>query len=299
MKHCKQTIVQEPAVVDSPPHCPVCSTTITGETHTCTRCNTPHHKDCWEYAKGCAIYGCKVLPKNQTSLSSQFEQLDNATDSWLNSYRYFVRNVLNVAKVLSISLVCLPGFYFFTKIYRNELAFKVLLSTAVVCFFSQFIFYIIYFFAVCRMLPHQRQVRHLLTNNLLKETDTTNNLIAKVALPSDLTMAAGCLEVLGSALNYGLILSILAVPTFEILILHNTPFGPRYVVDLCMVGLYVSFMAVPIFGSLLVARSHLRTFKTIQKEILANSIKALDIEKAIPVTRDPIENEEFLTIGSS
>ena len=30
----------------------------------CQKCFTPHHKDCWEYAKGCSIYGCGALAQS-------------------------------------------------------------------------------------------------------------------------------------------------------------------------------------------------------------------------------------------
>ncbi len=44
--------------------CPVCACPI--EEHTeedpleiCPRCNTAHHKDCWDYNGGCAVYACR------------------------------------------------------------------------------------------------------------------------------------------------------------------------------------------------------------------------------------------------
>lgn len=41
--------------------CPVCASIVTdNETqHVCESCSTPHHRDCWEYAGGCAIFGCR------------------------------------------------------------------------------------------------------------------------------------------------------------------------------------------------------------------------------------------------
>ena len=41
-------------------YCPVCGTPVFVEgSVACNVCQTPHHKDCWEYNEGCAIYGCK------------------------------------------------------------------------------------------------------------------------------------------------------------------------------------------------------------------------------------------------
>jgi hypothetical protein len=42
-----------------PPICKVCGEPIgEGAVITCAACNTPHHRDCWEYVGACSIYGC-------------------------------------------------------------------------------------------------------------------------------------------------------------------------------------------------------------------------------------------------
>jgi hypothetical protein len=38
--------------------CGVCGDALTGGLVVCRRCNTPHHRDCWDYGGGCATYGC-------------------------------------------------------------------------------------------------------------------------------------------------------------------------------------------------------------------------------------------------
>jgi hypothetical protein len=38
--------------------CGVCGDGLTGEIVVCRRCNTPHHRECWQYGGGCATYGC-------------------------------------------------------------------------------------------------------------------------------------------------------------------------------------------------------------------------------------------------
>lgn len=42
--------------------CPICQTKVlAGEEYlTCPACKTPYHKDCWEYNRGCGVYGCTV-----------------------------------------------------------------------------------------------------------------------------------------------------------------------------------------------------------------------------------------------
>jgi hypothetical protein len=38
--------------------CPICNGPIAGEIAICTRCRTPHCKDCWQYNGKCATFGC-------------------------------------------------------------------------------------------------------------------------------------------------------------------------------------------------------------------------------------------------
>lgn len=39
--------------------CRICGEEMQTEVVICRRCQTPHHRDCWEYAGGCATYGCR------------------------------------------------------------------------------------------------------------------------------------------------------------------------------------------------------------------------------------------------
>jgi hypothetical protein len=42
-----------------PPSCKVCGEPIEdGPVVFCASCNTPHHRECWEFTGACAIYGC-------------------------------------------------------------------------------------------------------------------------------------------------------------------------------------------------------------------------------------------------
>jgi hypothetical protein len=42
-----------------PTICKVCGEPIVdGDVVVCASCNTPHHRDCWEYVGSCSIYGC-------------------------------------------------------------------------------------------------------------------------------------------------------------------------------------------------------------------------------------------------
>jgi hypothetical protein len=50
---------EEPETATETPICKVCCEPIhTGEVVRCAVCQTPHHRDCWEYTGSCSIYGC-------------------------------------------------------------------------------------------------------------------------------------------------------------------------------------------------------------------------------------------------
>jgi len=43
-----------------PPMCKVCGETIEDTPRVvCSSCQTPHHRDCWEFIGGCSVFGCK------------------------------------------------------------------------------------------------------------------------------------------------------------------------------------------------------------------------------------------------
>lgn len=39
--------------------CQVCGETIVVDMVFCSRCKTPHHRECWEYVGACSVYGCQ------------------------------------------------------------------------------------------------------------------------------------------------------------------------------------------------------------------------------------------------
>jgi Prokaryotic RING finger family 1 len=48
---------EEPQLLESA-RCGVCGDNLAEEIVICRRCNTPHHRECWQYGGGCATYGC-------------------------------------------------------------------------------------------------------------------------------------------------------------------------------------------------------------------------------------------------
>lgn len=45
--------------------CPVCAERLHGQLVFCRRCDTPHHKECWRYAGGCARFACGHVRKRK------------------------------------------------------------------------------------------------------------------------------------------------------------------------------------------------------------------------------------------
>jgi hypothetical protein len=44
--------------------CPVCFMELIRDVLECRVCKTPHHEDCWDYFRGCAIFGCQSQRTN-------------------------------------------------------------------------------------------------------------------------------------------------------------------------------------------------------------------------------------------
>ena len=54
--------------------CLICAQAINDPTQmSCTTCDTPHHKDCWEYNGRCALFGCGGARARETALPARAE----------------------------------------------------------------------------------------------------------------------------------------------------------------------------------------------------------------------------------
>lgn len=62
------SVVMEELENTGPGICPVCSTPVEEDRGLCVRCHTPHHKDCWNYFGGCAIFACAGRPQRLRAL---------------------------------------------------------------------------------------------------------------------------------------------------------------------------------------------------------------------------------------
>ena len=113
--------------------CPVCASQIDGEVHACERCDTPHHVDCWEYAGGCAIFGC--VPSEIVRTKGQeldLSALQRSTGKLISFYRVSsVIYVLASSFFLSFPIVSLLALKYISV--TNDVA---VLDKAVLLFFT-------------------------------------------------------------------------------------------------------------------------------------------------------------------
>jgi len=73
--------------------CPVCASPVgDADVHVCPRCDTPHHRECWDYVGGCALFGCE--PSKGPARPTAVVPLDDGAvtrslDRWLWTYRAY------------------------------------------------------------------------------------------------------------------------------------------------------------------------------------------------------------------
>jgi len=66
--------------------CPVCATLVGADPIHCTRCENPHHRDCWEFSGGCAIFGCERRWREVAVPLSGWDELQQDTRQWINRF---------------------------------------------------------------------------------------------------------------------------------------------------------------------------------------------------------------------
>ena len=71
--------------------CPVCATNVDFDAVVCPRCSSPHHRECWEYVGGCAIFGCdeqRWRPMSPVATAADIDAVCARTEDWLTLFRY-------------------------------------------------------------------------------------------------------------------------------------------------------------------------------------------------------------------
>jgi len=100
--------------------CPVCATAVEHDEVVCPRCQTPHHRECWEYTGGCAIFGCDGLrwrpSRAPAALTAEAALLQARAESYLDMFRYhwvtFVTAGTGLVSAMTLYAV-IPLFFLF------------------------------------------------------------------------------------------------------------------------------------------------------------------------------------------
>src|SRR5688572_1813672 len=79
--------------------CRVCGAPLVHDVVQCSKCETPHHRDCWEYNRGCAIYGCEATKYAGAGPSESVERLVIGVrePSWLEGLSQWVAGLLQTS----------------------------------------------------------------------------------------------------------------------------------------------------------------------------------------------------------
>ncbi|MFA5142002.1 MAG: RING finger protein [Candidatus Woesearchaeota archaeon] len=128
--------------------CPVCGDLLGDEEITrCPLCDTPHHKECWEYTGKCAVYNCRDGAFTPVVSEKVDVEVEHYTPSIWEMSRLFLQDALKFVHEASMGLVC--GFIscWFQSILilfatsampfvKDYLSKKTYDSTSTGCFFS-------------------------------------------------------------------------------------------------------------------------------------------------------------------
>ncbi len=99
--------------------CPVCTTKLglegdnVVELSICPRCSTPHHTDCWEYAGGCAIYGCResACQKDALTLAAADEGSNICVNRIMDWYYLFCFQWICLFLIVGLASMGLQSIY--------------------------------------------------------------------------------------------------------------------------------------------------------------------------------------------
>jgi hypothetical protein len=61
--------------------CRICGEKLIRDIVLCRRCKTPHHRDCWEYAGTCAVYGCRETKYHMPSRPAAIDRAEQEDPS--------------------------------------------------------------------------------------------------------------------------------------------------------------------------------------------------------------------------
>ena len=134
------------------PRCPVCATAIDiavdgsvgyesareEDVVACERCETLHHKECWEYAGGCALFGCR--PGKGALAKAEAQSLASTIDWWMGAYRLYASSLAGMSVSLSLYMLL----WVFLSAYLDRMLVPGVFVTSGVLFPFEVLFFVFY-----------------------------------------------------------------------------------------------------------------------------------------------------------
>ena len=109
--------------MDSSCKCLICGCSIEDQGQTrlsCSRCDTSYHKDCWDYAGGCAVFGCDPDRWNPRTFSSEetWQSFLTKVQWWSDAFKLQWFCLLLLSFGLIGGLIVFPSFFILSR--HNE-----------------------------------------------------------------------------------------------------------------------------------------------------------------------------------
>ena len=243
--------------------CPVCATPISGSPIICDRCDTPHHDDCWSYAEGCAVFGCKKVNFITKYSADDWDDLQDSTQNLLDWYSSHIWDCLKAATfsliyvlVILVMVVVQPHSGQFLK---PVIQFLLIITSPAAIFY----YYVKYFISVVRIGESNRKINTLLGKSLTPPSEGTIELVDRVNLPPQMHRLSLFFDSYGHIIEVGYGTSGYMLIAFIILTLIFFPINPLLSI-VPTILIYPTFFAVIMFGALVVAKRCLFHYSTQQ-----------------------------------
>jgi len=82
---------QSPDTLPEPVTCPVCADALGDAPPRCGRCDTGHHRECWDYVGGCAVFACKDAAPETAVAPARARALQVLTRSLVHQFVWSFR----------------------------------------------------------------------------------------------------------------------------------------------------------------------------------------------------------------
>ena len=155
--------------------CPVCGCNVgkNEPAHSCPRCQTLHHRECWDYSGGCAIFGCSKRGWQGKFDPAIFSKIRTMAERWQVLFRrqWLAFGVAAFAALIAVFGKIIPlgqlGRFFF-----------------VLGSFSAVIALITYLFSMPKTILLQRSLERELNTSLEPPQHQARAVIARLTAPS-------------------------------------------------------------------------------------------------------------------